>query len=288
MLIYPGFDPVALSIGPITLPGIGSVGPLQLRWYGIMYVLGFLAAWWLARRRAREPGSSWTLLEVDDLVFYSVFGVILGGRIGWLVFYGQQALAEDPHYWYKIWQGGMSFHGGLIGVLVALGLLAWRHKRSLGDVFDFTAPLPTLGLAAGRFGNFINGELWGKPTDLPWGFAVRGVDGVTHVVHATQLYEGCLEGLVMFAMLWWFTARPRPRWAPTGLFMLAYGTFRILIEFVRLPDARPGYLAGGWLTMGMVLSAPMVLVGLGLLGHAYRSRRPSGNYRPEAAAAVPR
>ena len=275
MLTYPHFDPVALSLGP-----------LKLRWYGIMYVIGFLAAWWLARRRASQPRSSWTLVEVDDLVFFAVFGVILGGRIGWLLFYGQQALAEDPSYWYKIWQGGMSFHGGLIGVLIALAVLAWRRRRNLGDVFDFTAPLPTLGLAAGRFGNFINGELWGKSTDLPWGFAVTGPDGVTRVLHATQLYEGCLEGLALFVILWWYTARPRPRWAATGLFLLAYGTFRILVEFVRVPDAQPGYLFGDWLTMGMVLSLPMVLIGAGLIGYAYASRQASGNYLPEAATAA--
>ena len=270
MLTYPDMNPVALALGP-----------LKVRWYGVMYVLGFTAAWWLARRRAREPGSSWTPLEVDDLVFYSALGVVAGGRIGWLLFYGQQALAEDPSYWYKIWQGGMSFHGGLIGVLTALTILAWRRRRHIGDVFDFTAPIPTLGLAAGRFGNFINGELWGKPTDLPWGFAVKGPDGVVRVLHASQLYEGILEGLALFVILWWFTARPRPRWAATALFLIGYGAFRILIEFVRVPDAVPGYLAGGWLTMGMVLSAPMLAIGLALFAFAYRRREPSGNYGPK-------
>ncbi len=274
MLTYPDMNPVALPLGP-----------LKVRWYGIMYVLGFTAAWWLARRRARAAESSWTALEVDDLVFYAALGVVAGGRLGWLLFYGQQALAEDPTYWYKIWLGGMSFHGGLIGVLTALAILAWRRGRNLGDVFDFTAPLPTLGLAAGRFGNFINGELWGKPTDLPWGFAVKGPDGVVRVLHASQLYEGILEGLALFVILWWFTARPRPRWAATALFLIGYGTFRILIEFVRIPDAVPGYLAGGWLTMGMVLSAPMLAIGLALLVFSYVRRQPSGNYgvRPGVA-----
>jgi phosphatidylglycerol:prolipoprotein diacylglycerol transferase len=274
MLSYPGFDPVALALGP-----------LKIRWYGLMYVLGFLAAWWLARTRARRPESTWTPLEVDDLVFYAVFGVILGGRIGWLLFYGQQALAEDSSYWYKIWLGGMSFHGGLIGVMVALALLAWRRRRRLGDVFDFTAPLPLLGIAAGRFGNFINSELWGKPTDLPWGFAVRGADGAVQVLHPSQLYEGALEGLALFALLWWFTARPRPRWTPTGLVFVGYGCVRILIEFVRVPDAQLGYLAGGWLTMGMLLSVPMVLGGIGLLLYGYLAGQPSGNYRPAPVAA---
>jgi len=276
MLTYPGFDPVALSFHG-----------LKVRWYGLMYVIGFLAAWWLGRRRAARPDSTWTPLEVDDLVFYAVFGVILGGRIGWLVFYGQQALADDPSYWYKIWQGGMSFHGGLIGVLVALLVLARRHKRAFGDVLDFTAPLPTLGIAAGRIGNFINGELWGKETTVPWGFAVRGSDGVVRVLHPSQLYEGALEGLALFAILWWFTSRPRPRWAPAGLFLLCYGSFRILIEFVRVPDEQLGYLAGDWLTMGISLSLPMVLAGLALLGYAYHRDQPSGNLRV-AGAAEPR
>ena len=275
MLTYPDFDPIALSLGP-----------LKIRWYGLMYVIGFIAAWWLARRRASRPESNWTAVEVDDLVFYAVFGVILGGRIGWLLFYGEHALAEDPSTWYKIWKGGMSFHGGLCGVVVALAVLAWQRRRQLGDVFDFTVPLPLLGIAAGRFGNFINSELWGKPTDVPWGFAVRGGDGIVRVLHPSQLYEGALEGLVLFALLWWFTSRPRPRWAPTGLFLLGYGTFRILIEFVRVPDADIGYLSGGWLTMGMVLSLPMVLGGLGLLAYAYGTRTPSGNFKAAAAGAA--
>lgn len=272
MLTFPGFDPVALALGP-----------LKVRWYGLMYVLGFFAAWGLGRRRASQPHSTWTPIEVDDLVFYAVFGVILGGRIGYLLFYGHQALADDSSYWYKIWLGGMSFHGGLVGVVVALAVLAYQRKRALGDVFDFTAPLPTLGIAAGRFGNFINGELWGKPTTLPWGFAVRGADGTVRVLHPSQLYEGALEGLLLFAIIWWFTSRPRPRWAPTGLFLLGYGTVRILIEFVRVPDEQLGYLADGWLTMGISLSLPMVVIGGGLLAYAYFSRQPSGNYASVAS-----
>jgi phosphatidylglycerol:prolipoprotein diacylglycerol transferase len=267
MIPFPEIDPVAVSLGP-----------LKVRWYGLMYVVGFVSAWWLARRRAAQPGSTWTPAEVDDLMFYSVFGVILGGRIGWLLFYGHDALQSDPGYWYKIWQGGMSFHGGLIGVLVALALLARRTKRRLVDVFDFAAPLPAIGFGAGRIGNFINGELWGKPTDLPWGFAVPQPDGTTAVLHASQLYQAFLEGLVLFVILWWFTARPRPRWAASGLFLVAYATFRIAVEFVRVPDVQLGYLAGGWLTMGMVLSIPMLLAGLAMLAYAYSKREPSGNY----------
>ncbi|MBS0394562.1 MAG: prolipoprotein diacylglyceryl transferase [Proteobacteria bacterium] len=271
MITYPSFDPVALALGPI-----------KLRWYGIMYVVGFLSAWGLARRRAARPGSTWTALDVDDFIFFAVFGVILGGRLGWLAFYGHEALARDPHYWYKIWEGGMSFHGGLIGVSVALALFAWRRGRVLVDVWDFAAPLPAIGFAAGRLGNFINGELWGKPTTVAWAFAVRQPDGSTLLLHASQLYEACLEGGVLFALMWWFTSRPRPRWAPSGLFLIGYATFRMLIELVRVPDADIGYLAGGWLTMGMLLSLPMLLAGIAMLGYAYARRQPSGNY---AAAA---
>ena len=241
-----------------------------------MYVVGFIAAWQLAKRRAAAPGSTWAANDADDLMFFSVFGVILGGRIGWLLFYGQQALSEDPAYWYKIWQGGMSFHGGLIGVLVALGIFAFRRGRHLLDVFDFAAPLPAIGIGAGRIGNFINGELWGKPTDVPWGFGVSSPEGGVQVLHASQLYEAALEGLVMFFVLWWFTSTSRPRCAPSGVFLMTYAVFRILIEFVRVPDVQLGYLAGGWLTMGMVLSMPMLLAGGGMLAYAYIRRQPSG------------
>jgi len=267
MLSYPEFDPVALALGP-----------LRVRWYGLMYVTGFLGGWWLGRRRAAQPGSTWTPADVDDLVFFAVFGVILGGRIGWLVFYGHDALAADPGYWYKIWLGGMSFHGGLVGVMVALAVLAYRRGRRFVDVLDFAVPLPALGIGAGRIGNFINGELWGKPTDLPWGFAVHEADGTLAVLHASQLYEAFLEGAVLFAIIWWFTSRPRPRWAPAGLFGVCYAMSRIAVEFVRVPDAQLGYLAGGWLTMGMLLSLPLLAAGLVMLAYAYRVREPSGNY----------
>ena len=261
MLRYPGFDPIAVH-----------VGPLKVHWYGIMYLVGFAAAWWLARHRARRAGSTWKPVDVDDFVFYAMLGVILGGRIGYVLFYGLSYWGRDPWYLLKIWEGGMSFHGGLLGVIVAISVFAWRRRRNVGDVFDFAAPLPGLGLLAGRIGNFINGELWGKTTTLPWGFEVNG-----EVRHASQLYEAGLEGLLLFAVLWWFTATPRPRFAPSGLFLLIYGVARFVIEFVRVPDEHIGYLAGGWLTMGQVLSMPMILGGVGLLVWAYRQRAASGN-----------
>ena len=262
MLTYPNFNPIAFRLGPV-----------KVHWYGIMYLLGFAAGWWLARVRAKKPGSTWKPNDVDDLIFFAMLGVIIGGRIGYVLFYGLKFWAADAWYPLKIWEGGMSFHGGLLGVAAALALFAWRRGRNIGDVYDFTAPLPALGLFFGRIGNFINNELWGKETTVPWGFLVDG-----KVRHASQLYEAGLEGLVLFAIVWWFTSRPRPRLAPSGLFLLVYGIARFLIEFVRVPDEHIGYLAGGWLTEGQVLSVPMILVGAGLLAWAYRVRIPSGNY----------
>jgi len=262
MLTFPAFNKVAFH-----------VGPLPVRWYGIMYLLGFAGGWWLARRRAKAPGSTWKAADVDDLIFFAMLGVILGGRIGYVLFYGMKFWAEDP--WYPLWiqQGGMSFHGGLLGVVAALTLFAWRRGRHIADVYDFTAPLPALGLFFGRIGNFINGELWGKVTTVPWGFMVDG-----QVRHPSQLYEAGLEGLALFTLMWWFTSRPRPRLAPSGLFLLFYGLARSAVEFVRVPDEHIGYLAGGWLTEGQLLSLPMILAGAAMLAWAYRTRTPSGNY----------
>jgi phosphatidylglycerol:prolipoprotein diacylglycerol transferase len=167
----------------------------------------------------------------------------------------------------------MSFHGGLVGSLFALAWFSRRHARRLADVLDFTAPLPAIGFAAGRIGNFINGELWGKETDVPWAFIVDG-----RALHPSQLYEAFLEGLVLFVLLWWFTSRPRPRWAPSGLFLVAYGSFRFLVEFVRVPDENRGYLLLGWVTTGQLLSLPMIIAGIWLLVLAYRRNEHSGNY----------
>jgi len=268
MLKFPGFDPIAFHLGPV-----------RVHWYGIMYLLGFASAWWLARRRAAAPRSTWKAADVDDLIFFGMLGVILGGRIGYVLFYGLKFWAGDAWYPLKIWEGGMSFHGGLLGVAVAMALFAWRRGRSIGDVYDFTAPLPPLGLFFGRIGNFINGELWGKTTTVPWGFEVNG-----QVHHPSQLYEAALEGLLLFAVLWWFTSRPRPRLAPSSLFLIIYGSVRFLIEFVRVPDEHIGYLAGGWLTEGQLLSLPMVIAGVAMLGWAYRTRTPSGNFATVAPA----
>lgn len=254
MIEYPGFDPVALEIGV-----------LKVRWYGITYLIAFAAAWWLGRRRAAAPGSTWKPEDVDDFLFFAMLGVILGGRIGYTLFYGLEYWREDPLYLLRVWEGGMSFHGGLLGVIVALALFAKRRGRHVADVFDFAAALPGLGIFAVRIGNFINGELWGKPSDMPWAMIVDGV-----ARHPTQLYEALLEGALLGLAVWWFTAKPRPRYAASGLFLVMYASGRLLVEFWRLPDAHIGYLAGGWLTMGHLLTLPMLIAGVVLLGIAYR------------------
>ena len=255
MLTYPEFDPV-----------IFALGPLKIRWYGMMYVVGFIVGWWLAKRRAQQAHSAIKPQHVDDLVFYVMLGVILGGRLGYTLFYGWQDIAADPLYIFKIWEGGMSFHGGLVGVLIAMWLYGRKLGNTLWQMTDFLAPLVPIGLGMGRIGNFINGELWGKPTDVPWGVMYRG-----QVLHPNQLYEALLEGLLLFLILWFYSAKPRPYRAVSGLFLVLYGIFRVFIEFFRVPDAHIGYLAGGWLTMGHVLSAPMIIAGAVLIFMAYRS-----------------
>lgn len=256
---FPDINPIAFS-----------VGPLHVHWYGLMYVVGFLAGWALGRIRAAHPGSSWTGEDVDRLVVYSAFGVLLGGRLGYIIFYNLSAYAAHPLQVLEIWQGGMSFHGGLLGVLAAVWLFAERTGRKFFEVTDFLAPLVPLGLGAGRIGNFINGELWGKASSLPWAMVFPDPRAGAVPRHPSELYEAFLEGIVLFIILWVFSRRPRPRVAVSGLFLLCYGLFRFTVEFVRLPDPQLGYLAFGWLTMGQVLSTPMILAGAGLLWLAYR------------------
>jgi len=254
MFTYPDIDPV-----------IFEIGFLKIRWYGMMYVIGFLAGWWLARIRCRRADSPINAQQVDDLVFYAMLGVIVGGRLGYVLFYGLDEFLADPLYPVKIWEGGMSFHGGLLGVVAAMGWFARKLGHSIWTMTDFVAPLVPLGLGFGRIGNFINGELWGKPTDVAWGFKVNG-----QVLHASQLYESLLEGFVLFAILWVYSAKPRPRMAVSGMFLIFYGLFRFIIEFYRVPDADLGYLAFGWVTMGQVLSMPMFVLGVVMLVLAYR------------------
>jgi phosphatidylglycerol:prolipoprotein diacylglycerol transferase len=255
------FDPIAFRI-------FGW----PIHWYGVMYLIAFLSAWWLGRYRARRPGSGWTIHEVDDLIFYGGLGVVLGGRLGYILFYNFSAFLADPLMLFRVWQGGMSFHGGLLGVLVALWLFNRKFHKGYFRIVDFVAPLVPIGLGAGRIGNFINGELWGKPTDLPWGMIFPAAGPEPR--HPTPLYEAALEGLLLFVILWIYSSKPRPTMAVSGLFALCYGLFRILVEFVRPPAAQLGYLAFGWVTMGMVLSLPLVLAGLVLIWLAYRHSDP--------------
>ena len=253
MFTFPEFDPI-----------IFEIGPLAIRWYGLMYVVGFVLAWWLAKKRSKRANSPVNSEQVDDLIFFAMLGVIIGGRVGYAAVYGIEEWLADPLYVFRITEGGMSFHGGLVGVILAMYLFSRKIGQRMWDVLDFVAPLVPLGLGFGRIGNFINGELWGKPTEVWWGVNYRG-----EVLHPSQLYESLLEGFVLFAILWWFSAKPRPRYAVSGMFLLLYGVFRFFVEFYRVPDAHLGYLALDWVTMGQILSLPMIIAGAGMLVYAY-------------------
>lgn len=249
MLKYPQINPVAWQLGP-----------LKIYWYGLMYLLSFLLAWFLALRQAKRTGSVWTSEQVADLIFYGAMGVVIGGRVGYLLFYNFSAFLADPLLLFKVWLGGMSFHGGLLGVLLAFGLFARRYQHHYIEVLDFMAPIAPVGLALGRIGNFINGELWGRITTLPWGMVFPHVDN--HPRHPSQLYEMSLEGVLLFILLQWYTHKPRPRGAAASLFLIGYGCFRFIGECFREPDVQLGFLALDWLTMGQLLSLPMIVIGL--------------------------
>jgi phosphatidylglycerol:prolipoprotein diacylglycerol transferase len=256
MLVHPNIDPVAFSIGP-----------LAVRWYGLMYLVGFAGGWWLGLRRIAQGVAPITRTQLDDVLFLAVFGVILGGRLGYVLFYKPGYYAAHPLEIFAIWQGGMSFHGGLLGMMLAMFFIAWRHGVPYLRLMDFLAPFAPLGIAAGRLGNFINGELWGRPTDLPWGMVFRGAGDMPR--HPSQLYEFALEGVALFAILWWFSSKPRPTGQISALFLIGYGIFRFIGEFAREPDAFLGTLALG-MTMGQWLSLPMILLGLWLFAWSRR------------------
>jgi len=250
MLTYPNIDPIALQLGPISI-----------HWYGIMYMLAFVSAWWLAMRRA--PIAGFSKEQVSDIIFYGAIGVVLGGRIGYILFYQFGAFIKEPSMILRVWEGGMSFHGGLIGVILAVIFCARRQQRSFASIMDFAAPIVPLGLGAGRLGNFIGGELWGRPTELPWGMVFPHVDQLAR--HPSQLYQFALEGIFLFILVWLYSAKPRASLQVSGMFLLGYGGQRLVVEFARQPDAHLNFIAFGWLTQGQLLSMPMIALGLYLL-----------------------
>ncbi|WP_058534079.1 prolipoprotein diacylglyceryl transferase [Legionella saoudiensis] len=251
MLHYPYINPVAFSLGPI-----------QVHWYGLMYLIGFVSAWLLAHWRMKHYKLDWNSDQISDLIFYAALGVIIGGRVGYMLFYDFPVLIQSPLSLFKIWEGGMSFHGGLLGVIAALWLFARKYKRPFWEVGDFIAPLVPIGLGAGRIGNFINGELWGRVTDVPWGMVYSHVDEQPR--HPSEIYEFGLEGIGLFILVWCYASKPRPVGRVSAVFLIGYAVCRIIAEFFRQPDPQLGYLAFGWLTMGQILSVPMILLGLWL------------------------
>ena len=267
---YVAIDPVAFSIGP-----------LSVHWYGIMYLLAFIAFWAGGRYlAARRPWFGWNPNEVGDFLFYGMLGVIIGGRLGYVLFYGFDSFLENPLFLFRINEGGMSFHGGLLGVIFAMWWYGRKTGRTFWQIADFVAPLVPFGLGLGRIGNFIGGELWGRVSESPWAMvfanaiepggwqseALRAAwsrGELDHLArHPSQLYQAGMEGILLAGILLWYSAKPRPSASISGLFLAGYGVFRLVAEFFREPDAHIGYLVGGWLTMGMVLSLPMILAGL--------------------------
>jgi len=278
--LYIAFDPVAFSLGP-----------LSVHWYGITYLLAFLFFWamgnWLTRKR---PWWGWTPQDVGDMLFYGMLGVVLGGRLGYVLFYSFDSLLADPLFLFKITQGGMSFHGGLLGVIAAMWWFGHKTGRGFWAVADFVAPLVPIGLGLGRVGNFIGGELWGRISDVPWAMVFANAiqpggwqsaelrsawesGALDHLArHPSQLYQAFGEGLGLFILLAVYSRLPRPVAAVSGLFLIGYGFFRFVAEFFREPDAHIGFIGGQWLTMGMVLSLPMIVAGAVIMAVAYRYR----------------
>ena len=261
MLAYPQIDPIAFSIGP-----------LDVHWYGLMYLIAFALAWGLGRYRIKQGALDITVERFEDLLFYSILGVILGGRLGYVIFYKLSFYLSNPSKIFAVWDGGMSFHGGLIGVLIAMLYFAHKENKTFFQIADFVAPLVPLGLATGRLGNFINGELWGRVTDVPWGMVFPMSDGA--IRHPSQLYQMACEGLLLFIILWLFSRKPRPTGQVSALFLIGYGFFRFMVEYTREPDDFLGFLALG-LSMGQWLSVPMIIAGIILF--LYSSKKHSAN-----------
>ncbi len=266
MLMHPNMDPVAVAIGP-----------LSIHWYGLMYLLAFASAWGLASRRAGFDYTPVNRKQVDDLIFYGAIGVVLGGRFGYVMFYNFDKFLLDPLWLFKVWEGGMSFHGGFLGVIVAMALYSRKLRVSVGSLFDFIAPIVPLGLGFGRIGNFIGQELWGRqadPATVPWAM-IFPADPLGVARHPSQLYQALMEGLLLFIIVYVFSRKPRPAWSVSGVFMLGYGCFRFIAEFYRQPDSHIGFDAFGWLTRGQLLSLPMIVAGLAIVVFAYLKSSPA-------------
>ena len=262
MFTFPQFNPVFISLGP-----------LSIHWYGVMYIIAFGGAWVLASSRRNMKPNQWSTDQISDLVFYGAIGAVVGGRMGSVFFYDFDRFLVDPLWVFRVWEGGMSFHGGLLGVGVAFYFYSKSLRKGFWETIDFIAPFVPFGLGAGRIGNFIGGELWGRPTDVPWGMVFPHVDQLPR--HPSQLYEVALEGVALFILLWWFSSKPRPRLAVSGVFALGYGSFRFFIEFFREPDQQIGIIAFEWLTMGQLLSVPMAAGGMLLLFLSYNKQKNS-------------
>ena len=259
MFIHPNINPIAFSIGP-----------LKVHWYGLMYLLGFTSAWLLGNYRCQKKSFCLTKDQFSDLLFYCALGVVVGGRLGYMLFYAWPQFVAQPLSLFEIWQGGMSFHGGMLGVIAAIAIYAFASKKSFFALTDFIVPLVPIGLGAGRVGNFINGELWGRVTHVPWAMIYPNVDQQPR--HPSEIYEFLLEGVVLFIILWWFSNKPKPKMAVSALFLIAYGSFRFFLEFFRQPDIQKGFVAFGWMTMGQLLSLPMIILGIILMIIAYVRR----------------
>ena len=266
MLVFPHFKKIAFSIGAI-----------KIHWYGIMYIVGIAIAWLLALKRAKKLGT-WTKNQISDLIFYSAIGLVLGGRIGYVLFYNLPFYSSHIIDIFKIWDGGMSFHGGLLGVVVSLLIFSKKTGKKFFDVTDFLTPLIPLGLGAGRIGNFINGNLWGRVTTMPWGMIYPNAGSLPR--EPSELFEFFFEGIVLFIILWVFSSKKRPTMATSGLFLLGYGCIRFLLEFLRQPDPQLGFIAFGWLTMGQLLSIPMIIFGIIFLIIAYKKNINKPNLQP--------
>ncbi len=253
---YPNIDPVAFHV--FSWP---------VHWYGLMYLVGFIGGWAVLSLRLRSSSRGFTQEQLSDLIFYAAIGAILGGRLGYVFFYDWEKFAANPALIVQTWKGGMSFHGGLLGVLAGMLICAYKMNKPFLAITDLIAPAVPIGLGAGRIGNFINGELWGKVTDVSWGMVFPMAGPLPR--HPSQLYEFVLEGVVMFVLLWLYSQKPRPLGAVSGLFAICYGVFRFAVEFYRVPDEQLGYIAFGWLTQGQLLSVPLILVGVWLMSWGY-------------------